>query len=94
MKQLLTNLSNTINEDLVIPFVSNEIEIREERSKCKKITLKSRRKNIFAFSLDKNLDNRCKMFPFFNQKTKIITKANDGIVFILIIMRYIYYYVS
>ena len=83
MKQLLTNLSNTINKDLIIPIISNEIEFIEDRAKCKKVILQSNRKNIFAFSLDKNLDNSCKMFPFFNQTTSSINKVNDGIVFYL-----------
>jgi len=83
MKQLITNLENTIHQDLIIPFVSDEIEIKEDNAKCKKVILKSKRKQIFAFSLDINLDNRCKMFPFFNQTTAFVNKVNDGIVFYL-----------
>ena len=81
MTQLLTNLSNTINKDLIIPLVSGELEFTEENAECSKIILKSKRKNIFAFSLDKNLTKRCDMFPFFNQTTPLINKVNDGIVF-------------
>jgi len=81
MNQLLNNLSNTINEDLKIALVSNEIEFLEDSAECKKIILTSKRKNIFAFSLDKSLNNRCKMFPFFNQTTQNINKVNDGIIF-------------
>ena len=81
MKQLLTNLSNTINEDLKIALVSNEIKFTEDSAECKQISLTSKRKNIFAFSLDKSLTNRCKMFPFFNQTTQSINKVNDGIIF-------------
>jgi hypothetical protein len=83
MQQLLTNLSNTINKDLIIPLISNEIEFKEDKAKCNSIILKSKQKRIFAFSLDKNLDNSCRMFPFFNQTTSSITKVNDGIVFYL-----------
>lgn len=81
MQNLITNLSNIINSDLVIPIISKEItinEIKNERG-CQKIILAS--KNIFAFSLDYQLQNRCKMFPFFNQSLKNITKVNDGIIF-------------
>ena len=81
MQEFITNLSNTINEDFKIALVSNEIEIKEENSECKKVILESKRKNIFAFSLDINLSNRCKMFPFFNQSTNSINKVNDGIIF-------------
>ncbi len=83
MTQLLTNLSNTINRDLIIPLVSGELEIKEDGAECKKVILKSKRKKIFAFSLDRNLDNRCKMFPFLNQTTPLINKVNDGIIFYL-----------
>jgi hypothetical protein len=38
-------------------------------------------KNIFAFSLDYQLQNKYKMFPFFNQSLGNITKVNDGIIF-------------
>jgi len=81
MTQLLTNLSNTINKDLIIPLVSGEVEFTEDDAECSKIILKSKRKNIFAFTLDKNLAKRCDMFPFFNQQTPMINKVNDGIVF-------------
>jgi len=81
MQQLLTNLSNTINEDLIIPLVSGELEFTEDDAECNKVILKSKRKNIFAFSLDKNLTKRCDMFPFFNQNTSLINKVNDGIIF-------------
>ena len=84
MQQLLTNLSSTINKDLVIALASNELVIKEnkENTDCKKIILKSRRKNIFAFSLDNDkIPNKCKMFYFFNQKTKNITSVNDAIIF-------------
>jgi len=83
MTQLITNLSNTIHKDLIIPFISNEIEIKENGAECKKVILKSKRKQIFAFSLDTNLDNRCKMFPFLNQTTPLVNKVNDGIIFYL-----------
>jgi len=81
MTQLLTNLSNTINEDLIIPLVSGELEFTEDDAECSKVILKSKRKNVFAFSLDKNLTKRCDMFPFFNQATPLINKVNDGIIF-------------
>ena len=80
MTQLLTNLSNTINKDFIIPLVSGELEIVENDAECKKVILKSKRNQIFAFSLDKNPPRNCKMFPFFNQTTPLINKVNDGIV--------------
>jgi len=83
MKQLLINLSNTINKDLIIASISDELIFREDRAMCKKVILTSKRKNIFAFSLDKSLDNTCKMFPFFNQGTTSLNKVNDGIIFYL-----------
>jgi len=83
MTQLITNLSNTIHKDLIVPFISNEIEIKENGAECKKVILTSKRKQIFAFSLDINLDNRCKMFPFLNQTTPLVNKVNDGIIFYL-----------
>ena len=54
MKQLLINLANTIDKNLILNLVTNEIDIIEDGSECKKVTLKSKRKQIFAFSLDKN----------------------------------------
>lgn len=83
MQNLITNLSNIINSDLVIPIISKEIAITEikNESGCQKIILKLASKNIFAFSLDYQLQNRCKMFPFFNQSLGNITKVNDGIIF-------------
>ncbi len=83
MQNLITNLSNIINSDLVIPIISKEIAINEikNESGCQKIILKLASKNIFAFSLDYQLQNRCKMFPFFNQSLGNITKVNDGIIF-------------
>jgi hypothetical protein len=81
MTQLLTNLSNTIHQDLIIPFIRDEVEIKEENSECKKVILKSKRKQIFAFTLDINLNNRCKMFQFLNQSTPLVNKVNDGIIF-------------
>jgi len=81
MKQLLSHLSNTIHKDFVISLISNELEIKEDDSECHSVILKTKRKNIFAFSLDRNLDNCCKMFPFFNQEVKNINKVNDGIIF-------------
>jgi hypothetical protein len=83
MQHLLTNLSNTISKGLIIDLIKDELEIKEDGSPCKKVILKSKRKQIFAFSLDTNLANRCKMFPFFNQSTQLINKVNDGIVFYL-----------
>lgn len=83
MKQFLSNISNTIHQDFIIPVGSGEVEIKEEQSeaKCKKVILKSQSKQVFAFSLDRNLVNRCKVFPFFNKSTALIHKVNDGIVF-------------
>jgi hypothetical protein len=83
MKQFLTNVSNTINQDFAIPLVSGEIEIKEEKSqaKCQKVILKSQSKQVFAFSLDRNLLNKCEIFPFFHKSTALINKVNDGIVF-------------
>lgn len=79
MTQLLTNLSNTIKEEFRIPFISDELEFKENSSACNKVILKSKRNQIFAFSLDKSLGKHCRIFPFFNQ-TSIINKVNDGIV--------------
>ncbi len=83
MQNIITNLSNIINSDLVIPIISKEITINEikNESGCQKVILKLTSKNIFAFSLDYQLQNRCKMFPFFNQSLGNITKVNDGIIF-------------
>lgn len=81
MKKFLRNVSDTIHKDLIITNVSDEFEIEESNAACKKIVLKSKRKNIFAFSLDQNLNNRCKMFPFFNQETPHVNKVNDAIFF-------------
>ena len=81
MKQLLNNLSNTISEDFKISFTSGQLIINEEDSKCKKVVLKSKKKQIFAFSLDKSLKKPCKVFTYLNQSTPTITKANDGIIF-------------
>ncbi|MDM8560810.1 hypothetical protein [Candidatus Parabeggiatoa sp. HSG14] len=69
MHELLTNLSNIINPNLVIPIISKEITINEIKNESgyQKVILKLTSKNIFAFSLDYQLQNRCKMFPFFNQ---------------------------
>jgi len=83
MTQILNNLSNTINNDLIIPLISDELQLSEAEAECNKIILKSKRKNIFAFSLDTNLAKRCNMFPFFNQATPLINKVNDGIIFYL-----------
>ena len=80
MTRLLTNLSNTINKNFIIPLVSGELEIIESDAECKKVILKSKRNQIFAFSLDKNPSGNCKIFPFFNQTTPLINKVNDGIV--------------
>jgi len=80
MTQLLTNLSNTIHKDFIIPVVSGELEIIEDVAECKKVILKSKRNQIFAFSLDKKSSKNCKIFPFFNQTTPLINKVNDGIV--------------
>ncbi len=83
MQNIITNLSNIINSDLVIPIISKEITINEikNESGCQKVILKLTSKNIFAFSLDYQLQNKCKMFPFFNQSLGNITKVNDGIIF-------------
>jgi hypothetical protein len=83
MQELIANLSNAINSDLHIPIIYKEITITETRndSCCKKVILKLTSKNIFAFSLDYQLQERCKMFPFFNQSLGDITKVNDGIIF-------------
>ena len=83
MKQFLNNLSNTIDNDFTIPLISGEVKIIEDQSqaKCKKVILKSLSKQFFAFTLDRSLDNRCKIFPFFNKSTALINKVNDGIVF-------------
>jgi len=83
MTQFLTNLSNTINEDFKIELIYDEIKFTEDSAECKQVILKSKRKNIFAFSLDKSLNNRCKIFPFLNQSTQNINKVNDGIIFYL-----------
>jgi hypothetical protein len=81
MKNLLTNLSNTIHEDFAIALPSQEIEISENNSNCKKVILKTSKENVFAFSLDRKLKQPCKVFSFFNSSTKGINKVNDGIVF-------------
>jgi len=83
MKQILINLSNTINSDLHLKIVSKEITITENKSDaiCKKVNFKSTTNNIFAFSLDYDMSNRCKIFPYFNQSTVGINKVNDGIIF-------------
>ncbi|HFU75783.1 MAG TPA: hypothetical protein ENK66_05990 [Arcobacter sp.] len=83
MQHLIANLSNAINTDLHIPITSKEIRINETKndSGCKKVILKSTSKNIFAFSLDYQLKNKCKMFPFLNQSLGDITKINDAIIF-------------
>jgi hypothetical protein len=81
MKQLLNNLSNTIHRNLIIPLVSDEFKFTENDAECSKVILKSKRRNIFAFSLDEQLAKTCNMFPFFNQSTADINKINDGIVF-------------
>ncbi len=81
MKQLINNLSNTISKDFKISFTSGELIINEEDSKCNKVVLKSKKNQIFTFSLDKRLRNSCKVFPYLNQSTATITKANDGIIF-------------
>jgi hypothetical protein len=84
MQNLIANLSNVINSDLHIPIIYKEITINETKndSSCKKVILKfTSSKNIFAFSLDYQLQNRCKRFPFFNQSLGDITKVNDGIIF-------------
>ena len=81
MQQLLNNLSDTIDDYFKVPLRSGEFEFIEENAGCKKVILQSKRRQVFAFSLDKNLPNRCKMFPFLNQSTPIINKVNDGIIF-------------
>lgn len=88
MKELKCNLEETINNELIIPRESNHIIKFTENnpeSKCKKVILKSTRKNskeiFFAFSLDKSIDDNKHMFPFFNQRTKRIKRVNDGILF-------------
>jgi hypothetical protein len=85
MKQLLSHLLNTIHQDFVISIISDEILIQENKkdAKCTKVILKSKKKQIFAFSLDNDLTNKCKVFPFFNQETALITKVNDSIIFYL-----------
>lgn len=83
MQNLIANLSNVINSDLHIPIISKQITINEPKNDngCKKVILKSTSKNIFAFSLDYQLKDKCKMFPFFHQSLANITKVNDGIIF-------------
>ena len=83
MKQFLSNISNTIHQDFVIPLQSQELVFYEnkENSKCKKVILKYNNRQAFAFTLDINLMNKCKTFPFFNQSTAFINKVNDGIIF-------------
>jgi tyrosine-protein phosphatase YwqE len=80
MTHLLTNLSNTIQKEFIIPVISRELEFRENNSPCNKVILKSSRNQIFAFSLDKSLGKNCKIFPFFCN-TATLNKVNDGIVF-------------
>ena len=86
MQNLITNLSYTINSDLHIKINSKEIKIIEPKNKdkegsCQKIILKVASKSFFAFTLDYDLKDKCKMFPFFNQSLGDIKKANDGIIF-------------
>ncbi len=81
MTELITNLSNVIHPDLSIPIIHNEVVIKEDTAECKKVSLKSTTKSIFAFSLDSKVFGKCKMFPFFCQTLGNINKVNDGIIF-------------
>ena len=86
MKQLVTSLSNAINNDLHIPIISREITVSENNihTSCKKVTFKSTSENIFAFSLDYKFKEKIKIFPFFDQSLANITKVNDCIIFYVI----------
>jgi len=82
MTDFLSNISSSINEDLILPLVSKEIKVTELKNpSCKSIIFKSVSKNIFAFSLDYQLAKRCKILPFFNQSLGDINKVNDAIIF-------------
>jgi len=83
MQNLIPNLARIINSDLHIKMRDKVIEIIEtkENASCKKVTFNSTNKNIFAFSLDKQLNNKCKMFPFFNQLEGELSKVTDSIIF-------------
>lgn len=81
MTQFLSNLSDTINSDLLLTQTSKEIELSEATADCKKVILTSSSKKFFAFSLDRQFAHSCKMFPFFKQSTSVINKVNDGIIF-------------
>lgn len=83
MNDLISTVNNTINSKLIIPIISNEITISEDKdnTKCKQISLRCGNKNRFiAFTLDTCIPKNNHRFPFFNQAQGIINKANDGII--------------
>jgi len=83
MKNLIDNLKKTINKNSIIPVENDKLRFTEPKVECHQVILKSKIKDIFSFSLDKHIKNKCDMFPFFDKSTPHITKVNDGIVFCL-----------